>query len=94
MDLKQPRIKKLSLQAVVSKYKKSRRQLRARSINSARSDNFEVSPSLIRIFFEPFNFERIITPDEQAAVAQELAISGKITDLQLFEETKTIVCCQ
>lgn len=44
-------------------------------------DNFEVSPSLIRIFFEPFNFERIITPDEQAAVAQELAISGKITDL-------------
>ena len=44
-------------------------------------DNFEVSPSSIRIFFEPFNFDRIITPDEQAAVAQELAISGKITDL-------------
>ena len=43
--------------------------------------NFEVSPSLIRIFFEPFNFDRIITPDEEAAVARDLAISGKFTEL-------------
>lgn len=43
--------------------------------------NYEVSPSFIRIFFEPFAFDRIITPEEQPAVAKELAISGKFTEL-------------
>lgn len=35
----------------------------------------------ITVEFEPFPFDRIITPEEQPAVARDLSIAGKFVDL-------------
>ena len=42
--------------------------------------NYVALPSVVNIFYAPSPIERLIPPNEQAAVAQTLAISGKVID--------------
>lgn len=43
--------------------------------------NYVMDTPKITVEFEPFPFNRIITPDEQSAVAKDLSIAGKFVDL-------------
>ena len=48
---------------------------------TALDPNYYMETSLVEIDFVPFPLKALITPDEEAAVAQKLAISGKIVEI-------------
>lgn len=48
---------------------------------TAMDPNYYMETSVVEIDFVPFPFDVLITPDEEAAVAQKLAISGKIVEI-------------